>query len=113
MYNNESDNLYSQKDKLNSLFKMQKEFQDRCGYWPDLKDVAAALQAEAGELWGESSGKWWKKHKPTREKQLGELADILHFFLIACLKIDVTPQELFDVYSKKLEINYQRHKDGY
>jgi len=101
------------KDKLDSLFILQKEFQDKCSYWPELKDVAAALQAEGGELWGESEGKWWKKHKPSREKQVFELADILHFFLIACLKLDVTPQELFDVYTKKLEVNYQRHKDGY
>ena len=101
------------KDKLDELFRKQKEFQDVCNLHPELKDICAALMAEGGELWGKVGGKWWKKHKTSTEEQIEELVDILHFFLTACLALHVSPKELFDSYCKKLDINYKRHKEGY
>jgi dimeric dUTPase (all-alpha-NTP-PPase superfamily) len=101
-------------DKLDELFKMQREFQDEHGYWPDLHHVCAAGAAEFLELWAKSGGKWWKKHKVAlKEEQVEELVDVLHFFLLACLKLEITPLELFDAYKEKLNVNIERAKNNY
>ena len=105
-------------DKLDELFRLQKEFQTKYGFFPTLDKWASALTAEGGELWtastdGKGQGKWWKKQPDTREHQVEELVDILHFFLGACLCLDMTPEELFDAYTKKLGVNYKRQQEGY
>lgn len=117
------------KDKLELLFWMQTKFQNRFGYHPELKDVATALMDEGGELletalatlivkhsgklWKKSGGKWWSKKIYSKGNKLEELVDILHFYLVYCIALGVTPQELFDEYSKKLAENYRRQKVGY
>lgn len=100
-------------DKLEELFRLQMRFQQNFGFWPELYKIISAMMAESGELWGKSGGKWWKKHNSTKEEQVDELVDILHFFLMACLELKMTPQELFDAYVKKLDVNYKRQKEGY
>ena len=100
-------------DKLDELFKLQKEFQEKYNYQPELSQIAAALTAEGGELWNESGGKWWKKAKLSKAKQVGELVDILHFFLLACLNLGITPSELFEAYVAKLGVNYKRQEGNY
>lgn len=104
---------HKESDKLDEFFKLQKEFQDSYGYWPELYQVCSAGASEFLELWAKAGGKWWKKHESSKEDQKDELADILHFFLIACLKLEISPEELFDVYKAKLGINYKRQKNGY
>lgn len=107
-------------DKLDLLFQMQKKFQNKYGWKIPLYVVASALMCEGGELWKISrekrlkySGKWWSKKEYSREQKVGELIDILHFFLIACLELSMTPQELLDEYSKKIAENYRRQIRGY
>ena len=99
-------------DKLDELFSKQKNFQFHTGFNPELKDICSALMSEGGELWA-TCGKWWKKRQSTREKQVEETVDILHFFLTLCLRLGITPQELYDAYCEKLKVNYQRQADGY
>ena len=100
-------------DKLDSLFILQKEFQDKYGFWPELHDICSAGASEYLELWAKSSGKWWKKTQTSKKEQVEELVDILHFFLLSCLKLELSPQKLFDEYKKKLEINVKRQESGY
>lgn len=94
---------------------MQKNFQKRFNLDPPLKDIAQALANEAGELWKAGGGKWWSERKYSRAEKAVEIIDILHFFLAACLNIELTPDEIFKVYIKKLTENYQRQlkKGGY
>lgn len=98
---------------LNLLLKMQQKFQERFNFHPPLHLLASAIMHEGGELWSVSSGKWWSKKKHKREEILEELIDILHFWLICCLEIDLTPEEILEVYSKKLKENYKRQERGY
>lgn len=111
-------------DKLDELFKLQKGINDfiiktkGLSELPHLDKWATAIMHEGGELWsastdGKGDGKWWKENPDTREHQIEELVDILHFFLGACLSLNLTPQELFDAYHNKLGVNYKRQKDGY
>jgi NTP pyrophosphatase (non-canonical NTP hydrolase) len=98
---------------LEEMLKLQKAFQDKFNFHPALHLVASAIMTEAGELWEASGGKWWSKKKQTNDKRKEELVDILHFFLMYCVEIDISVKELFDEYVKKLSINYERQFHGY
>jgi len=101
-------------DKLELLFMMQAKFQFRFRFTKvGLDKIASAIMAEGGELWEKGKGKWWSKKTHPREEKVEEMIDILHFFLIGCLELGITPQELLDEYSKKLAENYRRQKRGY
>lgn len=101
-------------DKLDLLFQMQQKFQNKYGFkMVGLDKLASAIMAEGGELWKIGEGKWWSKKTYPRSEKVEELVDILHFFLIACLELGVTSQELLDEYSKKLAENYKRQIRGY
>jgi len=95
-------------DLLEAMLDMQDKLQNRFNMHPPLNDIASALNAEASELWQAGGGKWWSIKGYTREKIAFEIIDILHFWLMACLKIGLTADEIFEIYSKKLAENYKR-----
>lgn len=82
------------------------------------KEILAII-AELGELLNEVNFKWWKNPReldPSAIKE--EVVDILHFFISLCLKLGITPQELFEAYLEKNEENLLRQqglsrKNGY
>jgi len=108
-------------DKLDHIFEMQKTFDDDLCQRRNLPDLnqetwiqkeVLAIIAELGELLNEANFKWWKNPKPlNREKIKEELADVLHFFASMCIKMDITPEELYDAYRKKNQENFAR-QDG-
>lgn len=123
-------------DYLTEMLKIQKEFQDKAGYYPLIKDIASAIMAEGGELWMGAGGKWWKTyiegkdrwHKMTPEEIVEyireveeqnqenideELIDILHFWLVACLVRKLDAKKIFQIYFKKMGINIDRRETGY
>jgi phosphoribosyl-ATP pyrophosphohydrolase len=100
-------------DKLEEMLKLQNEFQDKYGFKPPLHRIASAIMVEAGELWMGSKGKWWSKKKGTHKNRVEELVDIWHFMLVYMRTEHITPDEFFEVYKKKLQINYQRQETGY
>lgn len=102
-------------DILSEMLKLQQEFQETFGFYPPLKDIASAVMHEGGELWGASEGKWWSTKKETREHQVEEIVDIIHFVLQYSLQIGVSAQELYETYLRKLYENYERQerKGGY
>ena len=104
-------------DLLEMMLSMQRKFQWKFKFTPEppLKDIASALGSEADELWKAGGGKWWSIKGHTREKVAEEIIDILHFWLMACLKIGLSADEIFEIYSKKLAENYKRQlrKGGY
>ena len=101
-------------DKFDEMLKLQKAFQDKYGLSKvGLDKLAAAMAAEAGELWGASDGKWWKKTKDTPKHRLEELVDLWHFFMAYMLEDEITPDQFFKAYKKKLAENYHRQETGY
>ena len=101
-------------DIFKEMLRLQKEFQDKYGYTKvGLANWAAAMAAEAGELWGATGGKWWKKRINTPEEQLEELVDLWHFFMGFMLEAGITPEQFFEAYKKKLAENYRRQETGY
>ena len=106
-------------DKLDKIFELQKLFDDKVIEERNLeydldtwlqKDILAML-SELGELLDETNFKWWKNPKAlNRDLLKGELIDILHFFISMCLKLDITPQELYEAYLDKNKENFLRQE---
>ena len=42
-----------------------------------------------------------------------ECVDILHFWLLLCLKIGASPNEIFNAYYDKMQTNIRRQEEGY
>lgn len=122
-------------DKLEKMFELREAFmlamKDRSrGYqveWPveigakksqqllretTLKGVEELFEA-LSEL------KNWKSHKVTEDKEvdkeafLEEMVDAFNYFFAALVLVGVTPQELFDAYSKKDKVIHDRLNGGY
>lgn len=99
-------------DRLANMLQLQKAFQDKYGFYPDLHRVASAMMAECTELWEASEGKWWSKKKHTHKERLRELADLFHFILIYMLEEKIASHELYNEYCDKLKENYARQESG-
>jgi len=114
-------------DMLEDIFKKQKELDDlvketkkiqQLDYSFDKNEwidkMSTAMIAEAVELKEESNWKWWKKPKEIdREAVKNELVDILHFWVSLCLKLGISPKEVYEAYLEKNEENRKRQKTGY
>ncbi len=108
------------KDKLEIIFKMQgafdKEIEITRGLGGISKDQwiqkeTLAMLSELAELIDEVNFKWWKNNKVIDESKVkGELVDILHFFVSMCLKMDMTAEELFNLYLDKNKENFDRQR---
>lgn len=115
-------------DKLESIFRMQKQLDDDITIRRNLehltpeewiqKDVLATI-AELGELLDEVNFKWWKNPKPVNSAALKEeLVDVLHFFISMCIRSGLDADELYRVYCMKNQENHDRQsglskKPGY
>lgn len=76
--------------------------------------MALALNVEIGEALQEISWKPWATGCWfNREAYLVELIDALHFWFNLALVATADPEELFDVYMRKADINAARQRDGY
>lgn len=115
-------------DKLDTLFDMQYSLDKEIEVTRDLggisKDVwiqreTLAMLSELAELIDEVNFKWWKNKKEIDEDRVkSELVDILHFFISMCLKMDMTAEELYNLYLDKNKENFDRQhgksqKPGY
>lgn len=119
-------------EMMNKQFAFQTENQ----YDPRIHEVASAIMSEGGELWAIAGGKWWKEYlkkqgtsghynrinadsyikmveKENHDKIFEESIDVLHFLLTVWIQLKVTPQEVFDKYIGKMDVNKKRQKDHY
>ncbi|MCL2675540.1 MAG: dUTPase [Firmicutes bacterium] len=106
-------------DKLDTIFKMQKELNDYIiekrslnftkEEW--IQKRSLALIDEVAELLNEINYKWWKNPKPVDEKAVKEeLVDILHFYIGMCIDGGLSADELFQIYLDKNKENYDRQR---
>ena len=111
----------SEKDRLDSIFALQKGLTDMMNldrYPKDTEGKVAALCTaiihEAVELQRTTNWKWWKKPVSfNKDGAKEELIDIWHFVVQASLELGLTPEDILDEYKKKNEINRERQKSGY
>ena len=111
----------SEKDRLDSIFALQKGLTDMMNldrYPKDIEGKVAALCTaiihEAVELQRTTNWKWWKKPVSfNKDEAKEELIDIWHFVVQASLELGLTPEDILDEYERKNEINRKRQKSGY
>ncbi|BAS28403.1 dUTPase [Limnochorda pilosa] len=106
-------------DRLDELFRLQAAFDEEVARRRNLsfdpatwvqKEVLAMV-SELAEILDEVSFKWWKDPRPLDHGRLTEeMVDLLHFFLSTCLKLGITPDELFEAYRAKNEENFRRQR---
>lgn len=118
----EKQTITNREDKLDAIFRMQKIFADQLkseGKFPykeelAVKELCIAMSHEVHELQNTTSWKWWKKPKYFDTKAAREeLVDIFHFAIHCALELEMTAEDLLDVYTMKMSINKQRQENGY
>ena len=105
-------------DKLDLIFQMQSKLDADILERRNLHGISReewiqketlAMMDELSELINEVNYKWWKNPKPIDDNLIkGELVDILHFFVSMCLKMDMTGEELYNLYMQKNQENFDR-----
>jgi dimeric dUTPase (all-alpha-NTP-PPase superfamily) len=108
------------KDKLDTIFALQRRFDEDLAARRDLSDITReqwiqketlAMLSELAELIDEVNFKWWKNPKPVDDDRVKEeLVDILHFFVSMCIKMGMDADELCSRYIKKNEENFKRQR---
>ena len=119
-------NTYFQKypDKLAGLFYLQKLLNKRIGVDTDnmteaqrrqwLLNYCLAMRQEVAELVDCVPWKWWASYqKFDRQNARVEIVDLLHFLISLAQVMEMTPDELFEAYTKKHIVNLARQDSGY
>ena len=79
-----------------------------------MKWMSVALADEAMEILRETSWKPWKKPKQLDHAKIKEeIIDALHFVLEMALLMNMSSEDIYDAYSKKMDENIRRQKEGY
>lgn len=107
-------------DILTTIFARQKAFDDDLIQRRQLSHITReewlqketlAIMDELSELLNEVNYKWWKNPKPLDEAAIKEeLIDILHFWVSMCLKMDMSAQDVLDIYLAKNDENFKRQQ---
>ena len=107
-------------DKLEQIFTLQKQFQDKLKRERGLEDIpmdqwlqkqTLAMVSELAELLEEVNFKWWKNpHELDNAHIREELSDILHFFVSMCIEAGMSADDLFDQYVGKNRENFRRQE---
>jgi dimeric dUTPase (all-alpha-NTP-PPase superfamily) len=111
-------------DKLDELFRLQKELNGRIGVHVDrmteadcrqwLLNYCRAMSQEVAELTDCVPWKWWAKYQTfDRQNARVEVIDLFHFMISAAQVLELSADEVFDAYQKKHRVNLQRQESGY
>jgi len=111
-------------DKLEAVFYLQKLLNRRIGVDTDkmgeaqrqewMLNYCRALMQEAAELTDCMPWKWWASYqKFDKQNARVEIVDLLHFLISLAQVMEITPDELFEAYTKKHRVNLARQESGY
>ena len=112
------------KDMLAEIFRMQGELNQRIGvntlHMPEERkpewvlNYCRAMTQEVAELTDSVPWKWWAKYqKFDKQNARVEVADLFHFLVSLAQVLDMSPDDIFEAYRKKNEVNFQRQDTGY
>lgn len=114
----------SEADMLREIFRMQKALNARIGVHPDQMseeeqqtwtlNYCRALSQELAELTDSVPWKWWAKYQ-TFDKQNArvEVVDMIHFVVSLAQVLGLSADDVYQLYLKKNEVNFQRQESGY
>ena len=111
-------------DKLDELFRLQKQLNQRIGVDTDrmtdverqqwLLNYCRAMSQEVAELTDCVPWKWWAKYQTfDRQNALVEVVDLFHFLISAAQVLELSADEIFEAYTKKHAVNLNRQESGY
>jgi dimeric dUTPase (all-alpha-NTP-PPase superfamily) len=114
----------NQPDKLDELFRLQKQLNQRIGVDTDrmtdaerqqwLLNYCRAMSQEVAELTDCVPWKWWAKYQMfDRQNARVEVVDLFHFLISAAQVLGLNVDEIFEAYTKKHQVNLDRQKSGY
>ncbi|MGA2221235.1 MAG: dUTPase [Verrucomicrobiia bacterium] len=111
-------------DRLHEIFRLQRELNLRIGVdtagmteeqrqqW--VLNYCRAMSQEIAELTDCVPWKWWAKYqKFDRQNARVEIVDLLHFLVSLAQVMELTPDDIFEAYTKKHRVNLARQKSGY
>lgn len=79
-----------------------------------LLNYTRAMQQELAELVDSVPWKWWAKYQKFDEQNARvEIIDLFHFLISAAQVMGMSPQDVYEAYVKKNQINHQRQDSGY
>jgi len=111
-------------DKLEQIFSMQEELNERIGVMTREMDEQAktewvlnysrAMQQELAELIDSVPWKWWAKYQEFDEQNARvEVVDLFHFLISLAQVLGMSADDVLQAYLKKNKINHDRQDSGY
>ncbi len=111
-------------DMLEILFQMQGELNRRIGVdtenMPEDKqpewilNYSRALSQELAELTDSVPWKWWARYqKYDKQNARVEVVDMFHFLISLAQVLGMSAKDVFEIYSQKNKVNFQRQDSGY
>jgi len=111
-------------DKLEELFRLQKQLNERIGVHTDrmteaerqqwLLNYCRAMSQEVAELTDCVPWKWWAKYQTfDRQNARVEVVDLFHFVISAAQVLGLSADDVFEAYAKKRRVNLLRQESGY
>jgi dimeric dUTPase (all-alpha-NTP-PPase superfamily) len=112
------------RELLKDMFKLQGELNQRIGVdtvaMPEEKktewilNYCRAMSQELAELTDSVPWKWWAKYQ-TFDKQNArvEVIDLFHFLISLAQTLDMSAEDVHDLYCRKHRVNQERQDSGY
>ena len=73
-----------------------------------------AMQQEIAELIDSVPWKWWARYQSFDEQNARvEVVDLFHFLVSIAQVLGMTPDDVYQAYLKKNEVNHKRQETGY
>jgi dimeric dUTPase (all-alpha-NTP-PPase superfamily) len=100
---------------MNAIFSATNNGELKVNQLPNtwLSKYSKAMSEEVVELDEELLWKWWSKDEIDIQNIRVELIDILHFLVSSMICAGLTPDKVFDIYSKKHSVNLNRQNSDY
>ena len=111
-------------DKLDTIFEMQDTLNKRIGVVTEnlseeektkwVLNYTRAMQQEIAELIDSVPWKWWAKYQEFDEQNAKvEIIDLFHFLISLAQVMGMTPDDVYNAYVKKNQVNHNRQESGY
>ena len=111
-------------DKLDTIFEMQDTLNQRIGVVTEnlseeekakwVLNYTRAMQQELAELIDSVPWKWWAKYQEFDEQNAKvEIIDLFHFLISLAQVMGMTPDDVYNAYVKKNQVNHNRQESGY
>ena len=116
--------LASSMDKLEQIFSMQEELNERIGVMtPEMDEQAKiewvlnysrAMQQELAELIDSVPWKWWANYQEfDKQNAKVEIVDLFHFLISLAQVMGMSATDVHEAYLKKNQVNHDRQESGY